>query len=229
MGLGLGTAFAAGNGAISGPHYNLNILGKTQCSGDDLVGGNAHRIQVLLTGGDVATDLNGKPAAGISRVNKIYLQEGDDFKVLDGNACDKNGALFQLPANPYTCPEDDPNCLNTDPTFQGYLIFARALGKPGGSATITTCATDPGADEEFDTADDIIVCSTENVVLVRKTGRSFFKDVTKELTTLLLDTDGNGKGDTRVGLFDDSLQDYFWNYENRELRLAQLRFYPIAD
>jgi len=30
-----------------------------------------------------------------------------------------------------------------------------------------------------------------------------------------------------VSLFDPALQDYFWNYDNNGLRLAQLRFYPI--
>ena len=33
----------------------------------------------------------------------------------------------------------------------------------------------------------------------------------------------------RVSLFDDALQDYFWQYDNRGLRLLQLRFYPIAS
>jgi hypothetical protein len=30
-----------------------------------------------------------------------------------------------------------------------------------------------------------------------------------------------------VSIFDPSLQDYFWNYQNNGLRLAQLRFYPV--
>jgi hypothetical protein len=149
--------------------------------------------------------------------------------VLDGNACDSDGATFQLPANPYTCPVDDPSCLNTDPTFQGYNVYARALAKPGGSAQITTCAVGAGDDGIFGNADDEIVCSTENVVLVRNTGKSKFSNVTKQLTTLCLDTDGNGACDTRVGIFDASLYDYFWDYDNHGLRLAQLRFYPIAD
>jgi hypothetical protein len=28
-----------------------------------------------------------------------------------------------------------------------------------------------------------------------------------------------------VGLFNNCLQDYFWNYENHGLKLLQLRFY----
>jgi hypothetical protein len=194
-----------GNGAPSGPHYNLNIIGKDNCPGDDLKGGDRHTIFVPLEG-----------------KSQIFLQEGD-FQVLDGNACDEGGAKFQLPANPFTCPEDDPECLNTDPTFQEYLVYARALGKPDGQAKITTCATDTDTGE--------IVCSTENVVLVRSKGKSSFRNVTKELTTLCLDTDDppDGVCDVRVGLFEDGFEGFFWDFDNDGLRLAQLRFYPIPD
>ena len=113
-----------GNGGLSGSHYNLNILGKDNCAGDDLEGSNRHTIQVLLNFKDATpTDLS---TATLDKRNKIFLQEGD-FQVIDGNACDNDGALFQLPANPFTCPTDDPECLNTDPTFQEYTVWARAL------------------------------------------------------------------------------------------------------
>jgi hypothetical protein len=192
-----------GHGAQSGSHYNLNIIGHDHCAGDDLKGTNRHVISVLL---------NGR--------NRILLAEGD-YTVLDGNACDSDGATFQLPANPFTCPVTDPECLNTDPTFQEYVVFARALGAPGGSAKITTCATDPVTLE--------VVCSTENIMLVRNSGRSRFRNVTRELTTLCLDTDLDSLCDTRVPIFGDGFQGFFWDYDNFGLRLAQLRFYPIAD
>ena len=201
------TAFA-GNGAPSGAHYNLNILGKTTCSGDDLTGSNRHTIQVLLRGGDRAEDIDGTLALTLDKRNKIYLAQSTDgtFQVTDGNACD-GGAEFKLPA-PGT-----------------YEIYARALGKPGGEATMTTCATGAGEDLVLGTSDDEIVCSTDNVLLVRGTGKSTFRNVTTELTTITADIDGDGDLDT-VSIFDPALYDYFWNYENRGLRLAQLRFYP---
>ena len=217
---------AAGNGAPSGAHYNLNITGKTTCAGSPLTGSNRHVIEVLLNFNDGSQ--NGQLATTLDKRNKIFLVEGD-FQVLDGNACDSDGAKFQLPANPFTCPVDDPNCLNTDPTFQGYLVYARALGKPGGSAHMTTCATGAGDDGKLGTNDDEIVCSTESVLLVRSKGKSTFSNVTKELTTLCLDTDGNNVCDTRLGIFDDALINYFWDFDNNGLRLAQLRFYPLKD
>lgn len=204
-------AFAqTGNGAPSGGHYNLNIIGHTKCSGDDLKGTNRRNIQVLLVGGDSATRLNGQLAGSVDKRNKIYLGLSTDgsFNVADGNACDGDGAKFTLP---------EPGA---------YEIFARALGKPGGTSTMTTCATEAGADLVLGTADDEIVCSTDNVVLVRDKGKSSFTNVTTQLTTMTVDLDGDGVLET-INIFDPALQDYFWNYDNNGLRLAQLRFYPF--
>ncbi len=217
-----------GNGGPKGPHYELNIIGHTQCPGSDLTGTNRHVIDVLLNFNDGSQ--NGKPASTLDKTNKILLKEGP-FQVLDGNACDSYGATFQLPGNPFTCPTDDPQCLTTSPTFQSYTVWVRALGSPKNnpSARINTCATDPGPDLTFDTADDVLVCSTESVVLVRNSGKSKFDNVTQDLTTLCLDTNGDGACDRRVGLFDTSLQGYLWDYDNNGLRLAQVRFYPVQN
>ena len=181
-------ASATGNGAPSGAHYNLNIIGVPKGKTADMQGSNGHRIFVPLFGNC-----------------KINLSMGD-FQVLDGN-CTDGPSAFQLP---------DPDPENDGVT--AYSVYARALGKPGGSAVATTCYTDAGGDEW---------CSTENVVLVRDTGKSSFRNVSKELLTLCLDTDGDTVCDTRVGLFDDSTNDYFWSYDNNGLKLAQLRFYEI--
>lgn len=211
-----------GNGGLSGSHYNLNILGKDNCAGDDLEGSNRHTIQVLLNFKDgTPTDPTSDPV--LDKRNKIFLQEGD-FQVIDGNACDNDGALFQLPANPFTCPTTDPECLNTDPTFQEYQVWARARSG-GGSATITSCRLDKATNE--------YQCSTENTldVLTRTKGKNTnnFSNVTKELTTLCLDTDADGACDLRSGIFSEEAFTYYWDYDNSGLRLAQLRFYPIPD
>lgn len=213
-----------GNGAPSGPHYNLNILGKDNCPGDDLQGGNRHTIFVLLNYYD-PTPNNWTSMTSLDKRNKIFLQEGEDFAVIDGNACDGNGATFQLPANPFTCTSDDPTC--PDPTFQEYEIFVRGLGKPGPDthADITTCMQQDNPDTtEYDPE---YICSTETVTVWRKGKKSSFDKVTKELTTILADVDGNGL--RRVGIFDDEFFGYFWDYDNYGLRLAQLRFYPIGE
>lgn len=183
------TAVAGGNGAPSGSHYNLNIIGVPKSKSADMSGSSGHRIFVPLEG-----------------KSQILLGEGS-FQVLDANGTD-GSAKFQLP--------------NPDPENDGYTVYsvyARALGKPGGSSTTTTCATDPVTGEVY--------CSTESMVMVRTKGKQSFSNVSRELLYMYVDLDGDGTIE-RVPLFDDRLQDYFWSYDNNGLKLLQLRFYPIS-
>jgi len=141
--------------------------------------------------------------------SKIWLSEGDEFLVLDANGTDGNGAKFQL-------PDPDPD----DDLILSYSVYARALGRPGGWSKTTTCFVDEYGDT---------ICSVDTLTLVRTKGKSKFTNVSKQLLTLYIDTDGDGVADTRVGLFDEELFQYFWDYDNHGLKLAQLRFYPIED
>ena len=115
-----------------------------------------------------------------------------------------------------------------------YEVWARALGSPKlnedgtkPSANVTTCATVQGE----------LQCSMENTVLTRNRGKSSFTEVTNELTSLVVvydfDYDGDGEIDesllTRVALFAGDTEDWFWNYDNNGLKLAQLRFYHLDD
>jgi hypothetical protein len=211
-------AFAApgfaqtGNGAPNGAHYNLNIIGVENPKTDPMTGSDRHTIFVALGNKD-------------SVPSKIYLTQGD-FQVCDGNAFDAaydcsgnqiqgQGAVFQLPCN--TNVPADITCV-AGTVSASYEVWARALGKPGGSVTVSTCATDPTTGE--------VVCSTDNVMLVRGKGKQTFTNVTNQLTSLYASFDG-GSTYTRVALFSGGLQDFFWQYANKGLRLLQLRFYLL--
>jgi hypothetical protein len=185
---GSGGTSTTGNGAPSGAHYTLNLIGMPKGKTADLTGNQGRRIFVPLEG-----------------TAKILLNEGE-FAVLDANGTD-GSASFQLPS-----PDADNDGVTQ------YSVFARALGTPGGSSKTTTCATDPITGELF--------CSVESMVLVRSTGKSRFENVSRQLLYVYADIDGDGDLD-RVPLFGDQLEDYFWQYDNTGLKLAQLRFYPI--
>src|SRR2546427_783206 len=81
----------------------------------------------------------------------------------------------------------------------------------------TTCATDlTGA----------LVCSTSQYVTVetRSNGKSVFGNVSGSLLFVSQCINGHL---TRTPLFDSSLQNYFWSYDNNGLKLLQLRFYQL--
>ncbi|HEV2671764.1 MAG TPA: hypothetical protein VGU74_11765 [Gemmatimonadales bacterium] len=187
-----------GNGAPSGAHYNLNIIGVShqKNSNMDFSGGN-----VIFVGLGSRKDSDAVST-------KILLSQSADgvFQVLDKNGTDGE-ASFSLPA---------PG---------SYTVWARALGTPGGKAKIKTCATD------ILLVDPAVICSTQNEVFVRGTGKSSFRNVTDALTSIVLDPVADSAaviacGGTTVSLFDPCLQGFFWQYDNNGLRLLQVRFYP---
>src|SRR5216110_294981 len=158
------------------------------------------------SGNVIFVDLGSKTGDAVT--TKILLSQAADgvFEVLDKNGTDGE-ASFSLPV-PGT-----------------YTVWARALGTPGGQSKIATCATfvDPI------TGVSTILCSTDNEVFVRGTGKSSFRNVTSALTTITLVAGSPAElacGTPSVSLFDTCLQDFLWQYDNNGLKLLQIRFYP---
>jgi hypothetical protein len=184
----LRAAGLTGNGAPAGHEFQLNLIGVPKGKSASLTNNDGRRIFIPLEG-----------------TSKILLQEGD-FAVLDANATDGTGK-FQLPS-----PDPDGDGVTE------YSVFARALGKPGGSLRITTCGID---------ADGVEICSLESAVFVRDGGRSRFENVSRELLFVFVDLDGDGAVE-RIPLFDDRLEGFLWSVDNTGLRLLQLRFVEQA-
>jgi hypothetical protein len=162
----------------------------------NIIGVPKGKTATMTSGNRIFVPLEGKCS--------INLSQGV-FSVLDAN-CTDGSANFQLP--------------NPDPENDGvttYSVFARALGKPGGKASMTTCAYD---------ADGTEWCSIYSNVQVRSKGKSTFTNVSKQLLYVYADLNSDGTVE-RYNLFNDALQDYFWSYDNSGLKLMQLRFYEV--
>ena len=187
------SSLSSGNGAPSGAHYNLNIIGVPKDKSADFNGGNGGRIFVDLVGS-----------------TKINLTEGS-YQVLDANGTDGTAA-FQLPN-----PDNGTGQL-------AYSVWVRALGKPGGSASMASCFT------ELSTATTWCNAGELTVSLNRVSGGQKFVDVSKQLLQVCADVDADPLVTTLqlVPLFSDLGTDYFWQYDNTGLKLAQMRFYPTS-
>lgn len=201
-----------GNGAPSGAHYTLNVIGVPKDKSSDFDGGNGHRIFVDL----------GKTGAAAN--TRISLREGE-FAVLDANGTDGTAA-FQLP--------------NPDPDGDGttdYSVYVRALGKPGGKATMQSCYDDAtGTWCAVDFAGGVEPITIERT----KGGVAKFQNVSKDLLYVDYCTAWDAGDDTILGteddvctsvqqiaLFSNTLLSYFWSYDNEGLKLAQFRFYEV--
>jgi hypothetical protein len=182
-----------GNGAPSGSHYNLNIIGVPNGKSPNLTGGNGGRIFV--------------PESGSTQID---LTMGD-FQVLDANGTDGTAA-FQLPN-----PDDGSGNLT-------YSVWVRALGKPGGSASMTTCFTE--------TLTNTTWCNSGvlGVGLKRLAGGQKFVDVSGQLLQVCANVSTTPTVTILqlVPLFSSLGTNYFWQYDNTGLKLVQMRFYPIS-
>ena len=187
---------STGNGAPSGSHFNLNIIGVAHGKNPNMAKGGGDVIFVGLgTSSDAVT-------------TKILLSQAADseFTVIDKNGTDGE-ASFALPA-PGT-----------------YTVWARALGTPGGQSKIATCATfiDPTTLTSTilcSTDNEVFVRgkgkSSFRDVTSALTTISLVPGSAAELAC----------GTPTVSLFAPCLQDFLWQYDNNGLRLLQVRFYP---
>ncbi|UCC48862.1 MAG: hypothetical protein JSV41_01435 [Gemmatimonadota bacterium] len=187
-----------GNGARSGPHYNLNIIGMSKQKNADMTGNSGHRIFVLLK--------TRRPDGTVG--TRISLREGDTYQVVDADGTD-GGAIFELPApGPYT-------------------IWVRALGRPHGQTEMATCAEDI-ADELDGGLESGEICSTGFEIERKRGRSRFQNVTEELTTIELpegSDASLACDGKTTVSLFAQCLEGYFWAYDNNGLRLLQVRFY----
>jgi hypothetical protein len=218
--------FGFGNGAPSGPHYNLNIIGVPRNKTAGMTDNSGHRIFVPLGS-------QGDPSH--TRIQLCESGVGGDcatldptaFMVLDANGTDGKAA-FALP---------DP-----DPDADGhsvYSVYVRPLGTLGGHADNQTCGLAPELDAEgapvLDpvTGDPLYVeiCSVVQVRLDRTKGKQWFVDATSCLLYIYEDLDPADDDPTisRVPIFGDPLVDSWWEWSNEGLKLAQFRFYPVPS
>src|SRR2546428_5072406 len=195
----LSIVFQAHNAAATLPSLTTKGNGAPSGAHYDL---NIHGV---AEGGSASTGSNGHDIfVPLQGKCNISLSPGS-FQVLDPNCLDGNAA-FQL-----------PNLVGSTTTTTTYSVWVRALAKPGGSSSTTTCLTDLVVG---------LVCSTAQYVTVetRTNGKSVFSNAT---SSLLFVSQCIGGKLTRTPLFASTLQSYFLSYENNGLKRLQLRFYQL--
>jgi hypothetical protein len=252
MSLSMGTAFALPEGIPDAERlYKFNIIGKQNPKNVNMDQGSGKVIFVNL---NEPSQINLVCSDDEEVLGDWPDLEPGSFDILDKDATDsgKNdlspGAILALPdpgLDPYVVGEKG----DAD-TWSNYSIYIRSLGKPGGFATITTCADileGPLADW-LDRGDIKIlnragvfggVASIEKVgqaITERPKGKSIFTNVTAELLTIVLEVeiwvdDGEGGLEyfetiyVRIPIFNEMLEGEYWEYDNNGLKLLQVWIY----
>jgi len=201
---------------FNGPHFNLNLIGKKE--GWNAQGNfdnpDRHTMFVPLNTTDleftVGTEGTFDPLDGI----KISMTSGEEFKVIDGNWFDDYECAFQLGPDKYD-------------------VYIVAKGKPGGDADITGWVYAKATDEYLFSIGHINVSRSKK-----------WKDITDMFEVDDSEDDvpwgdwGITPPEYPMWVFDyltflaDWLPDYesaeyFWQLVNNNIRLIQVRFYPI--
>jgi len=110
-------------------------------------------------------------------------------------------------------------------------LWVRVLGKPGGCAEISGYAFEDPTDGGLNPLE--LWWYSGSILVNRKGGKSVFVDATEifDVDYCLVEDDGAGglqcvAGTTEtLSVFDDIFSEYFWEVNNYNTRLIQMRFY----
>ena len=243
----------AGNGLPNGQHYNVNIIGVPKAERSGFLGGKADtsrghtifiplktskrpRNSAVVNEETICTDLtDGAQTEFVDEAGPTFSTEEPDgktriyfdanttgsFEITDRDALD-GSARVSIPV------DSDNNEVIVD-------LYARVLGKPGGCAELSGYAfedPDAGGVNPLD-----LWWYSGSILVNRKHGKSAWIGATDifetEYCLLALDEEGNpieplecaeGTEET-LSVFDDIFSEYFWEVNNHNTRLIQLRFY----
>ena len=194
--------FAQVGQGLSGPHYNLNIIGVKNPKTTPMDETDRHTLFVPLTGSV-----------------KISYVAGTEFQVLDGNCTDADGCTIEVPSDPlgdlcydvFATGLGKPNAgqviVNASCTIDGLI------GSCADALLLDTFTVDrpKGKPRRHDISD-----------VFRATGCVDLGGVEGVCDT----------GDLQfnnVWIFNiPQLLDYFWDYTNTGLKLMQVRFYQTT-
>jgi hypothetical protein len=239
--IGYGTVLA-GNGAPSGPHYNVNIIGHPKgndLTDDGVLGGNAAnsggaalfiplrtskspsiKDTFCTTDDGVQTEFVDESEPTFKTLEpagktRIYFTPGDRFEIVDKDATDGSGEIM-IPVD-----WNGGSVVLVD-------LWVRVLGKKGGCAEILGYAYEDASDGGLS-----LWWHSGTVKLDRETGKSVFVKATDifEVDYCPVESDGDGGwqcADGPVGsmsVFNGIFSDYFWEVNNYDTRLIQMRFY----
>jgi len=200
---------------FNGPHYNLNLIGKksTWSGGGSYDNPNRHTMFVPQYTSELdCFTPNDDPRSDEPGVT-IWMTQGDEFAVLDGNAFDDCTLEFQLGPGKYK-------------------VYIVAKGKPGGETDITGWVRYPDPDKNYEVYYYLDIGS----VNVKK--KTDWEDATKifyvsssEDELGIVTAGGLGMWvfeyltalTTHDPLIDDNA--YFWQFDNKGNKLVKVRFY----
>jgi len=200
---------------FNGPHYNLNIIGKKSdwSGGGSYNNPDRHTMFVPQYTSELGCFTpNDDPRLDEPGVT-IWMTQGDEFAVLDGNAFDDCTLKFQLGPGKYK-------------------VYIVAKGKPGGETDITGWVRYPDPEQEYAVYYylDIGSVKVKKKIDWEDATHIFYVSCTEDVLGIV---ECNGLGMwvfeylTALTDFDPNIDDNacFWQFDNKGNKLVKVRFY----
>lgn len=186
-----------GNRLPNGPHYNLNIIGVTSDTKD------------------VGDSMGHTLFVGIEGRTKIIMEQDPAgiFQVLDRDGVSDSEALFNIAPGTYN-------------------VFARALGKPGNNEGDVSVEITSWAEVEDELGIDYWLIDTIDLSRLKgkpqtvNINKLFYIDGEYSITDGITTNSYSVDNEWIFGIEDPTLNEYWWDYDNNNMKVLQVRFYP---
>jgi len=218
---------------FNGPHYNLNLIGKSKEMPGDYDNPDRHTMFVPLDTSDFNIDLNTPNNLGEEKLSgiKIEMTQGEEFAMIDGNATDGYGAL-QIGAGKYhvyiAVKAKSPKYEDPYTDITGWVEAYDELGSLWYYIDVGYVQVKKGKNAWTDATDLFFVNTLEdNFGFVTGLEADYTPDLGIWMFDYMagLDTWYEDSGGT--ALYDLSNLTYFWQIDNHGNKLIQVRFYPM--
>lgn len=213
---------------FNGPHFNLNLIGKSKQMPGEKDNPDRHTMFVPIDTTDYYIDLETPNNLGETTLDgiKIEMTQGPEFAMIDGDATDGYGA-FELGPGKYNVyiavKAKSPKYENPETTITGWVESFDNNGNLWYYIDVGTVTVSKGKNKWTD-ATDLFFVTTQEDDFNFLTGTEI--EYIPQLGIWVFDYMA-GLDAWTTGDYDLSNLAYFWQFVNSGNKLIQVRFYPM--
>jgi len=212
---------------FNGPHYNLNLIGKSKVMPGDYDNPDRHTMFVPLDTDDMSFTNPDDPSSPTFDGIKIEMTQGEEFAMIDGNATDGYGA-FQLGPGKYhvyiAVKAKSPKYVDPYTDITGWVEAYDNVGQLWYYIDVGYVQVKKNKKNSWTDATDLFFVTTGEDDFGFVTGSEL--DYISGLGIWVFDYMA-GLDAWLDGGYDFSDLAYFWQFDNHGNKLIQVRFYPM--
>ena len=213
---------------FNGPHFNLNLIGKSKEMPGDKDNPDRHTMFVPLDTTGFYIDLETPNNLGEETLDgiKIEITQGPEFAMIDGDATDGYGA-FELGPGKYNVyiavKAKSPKYENPETTITGWVESFDNNGNLWYYIDVGTVTVSKAKNKWNDATDLFFVTvSEDDFGFIIGDETEYIKNLGIWVFDYMAGLDAWTTGD-----YDLSNLAYFWQFVNSGNKLIQVRFYPM--